>query len=70
MPLDMNILTSLKRSSLSLDLYLWLWFTGPSHFVLRSGSPGRTSTASLERLLLWINQPEAEPRKEPQEKGD
>ena len=26
MPLDMNILTGLKRSSLGLDLYLWLTY--------------------------------------------
>ena len=47
-PINMNILTSLKRSSLASTCTSG-WFTGPSRFVLRSGSPGRTSTASSER---------------------
>ena len=45
-PLDLNTLTALKRSPLGLDLYLWLWCTGPFRFALRSGSPGVNRTAS------------------------
>ena len=47
-PLDMNTLTALKRSSLGLDLYLWLVYRT---FPLRSpyGSPGGRCTASSER---------------------
>ena len=44
-PLDMNTLTALKRSTLGLDLYLWPP-TAPSRSVLRYASPGRTCTAS------------------------
>ena len=47
-PLDMNTLTALKRSSLGLDLYLWLVYRT---FPLRAryGSPGRTCTVSSGR---------------------
>ena len=48
-PIDMNTLKSLKRSSLGLDLYLWLWSTAPSRFVPRSGSPGGSCTISSAR---------------------
>ena len=47
-PLDMNTLKALKRSSLGLDLYLW---TGLPHLrveALRCGSPGGSCTASSE----------------------
>ena len=47
-PLDMNTLKALKRSSLGLDLYLWLVyriFTLKSH----NGSLGGSCTASSER---------------------
>ena len=37
-PINMNILTSLKRSSLWASTCTSGWFTGPSRFVLRSGS--------------------------------
>ena len=47
-PLDMNTLTALKRSSLGLDLYLWLWCTGPFRFALHSGSHGGRCTVSSE----------------------
>ena len=47
-PLDMNTLAALKRSSLGLDLYLWLTPTGPSPSALRYGSPGGRCTASSE----------------------
>ena len=49
-PLDMNTLTALKRCSLGLDLYLWLWSTAPSRFVLRSSSPGCMCTVSSARI--------------------
>ena len=49
-PLDMNTLTALKRCSLGLDLYLWLWSTAPSRFVLRSSSPGCRCTVSSARI--------------------
>ena len=40
-PLDMNTLKALKRSSLGLDWYLWLVYrTFPAH-APASGSPGR-----------------------------
>ena len=48
-PIDMNTLKSLKRSSLGLDLYLWLGSTAPSRFVPRSGSPGGSCTISSAR---------------------
>ena len=48
-PLDMNTLTALKRSTLGLDLYLWLWSTAPFPSALPNGSLGGFSTASLER---------------------
>ena len=41
----MNTLTALKRSSLGLDLYLWLVYRT---FPLRSVSPGDRCTASSE----------------------
>ena len=41
-PINMNILTSLKRSSLGLDLYLWLVYRT---FTLRA--PQRLSWANL-----------------------
>ena len=47
-PLDMNTLTALKRSTLGLDLYLWLVYRT---FTLRAPlrlSPGVRSTVSLE----------------------
>ena len=47
-PLDMNTLTALKRSTLGLDLYLWLTSTAPLHFALRCGSPGARCTVSSE----------------------
>ena len=50
-PIDMNTLTALKRSSLGLDLYLWTAYTAPSRFARRSASPGRTCTGSSERTL-------------------
>ena len=43
-PINMNILTSLKRSSLGLDLYLWLVYRT---FTLRA--PQRLSWANLYR---------------------
>ena len=49
-PIDMNTLAALKRCSLGLDLYLWLWSTAPSHSVLRSGSLGSSCTVSSARL--------------------
>ena len=49
-PLDTNILTALKRSSLGLDLYLWLVCTAPSRFALRSASPGVRCTGSSEHI--------------------
>ena len=45
-PLDMNILKALKRSSLGLDLYLWLNLPHLCSLV-RSGSPGQCSTAPV-----------------------
>ena len=39
-PLDMNTLTALKRSSLGLDLYLWLTYRT---FALRASSSNRSS---------------------------
>ena len=45
-PIDMNILTALKRYSLGLDLYLWLTPTAPSPSVIRYASPGGRCTAS------------------------
>ena len=47
-PLDMNTLTALKRSSLGLDLYLWLVYRT---FSLHNSLclPGRTCTASSAR---------------------
>ena len=44
-PIDMNTLHALKRSSLGLDLYLWLVYRR-SRFALRSRSPGSRCTAS------------------------
>ena len=46
-PLDMNALKALKRSSLGLDLYMWLTYRT---FALqgRCGSPGGSCTASSE----------------------
>ncbi len=45
-PLDMNTLTALKRSTLGLDLYLWLTYRT---FALRYGSLGSSCTSSSER---------------------
>ena len=45
-PLNMNTLTALRRSSLGLDLYLWLTYRT---FTLRSGSPGDRCTGSSDR---------------------
>ena len=45
-PLDMNTLKALKRSTLGLDLYLWLNYRT---FALRCASPGGRSTASSGR---------------------
>ena len=40
-PLDMNTLKAMKRSSLGLDLYLWVTLTGPLPCQASSyGSPG------------------------------
>ena len=47
-PIDINTLTALKRSTLGLDLYLWLWSTAPLPSALRYGSPGGRFTASSE----------------------
>ena len=49
-PIDMNTLTALKRCSLGLDLYLWFDVSDLLCFVLRCGSPGVRSTASLARI--------------------
>ena len=46
MPLDMNTLTALKRSSLGLDLYLWLTYRTFGSVPL-SGSPGMTVVPSV-----------------------
>ena len=46
-PLDMNTLKALKRSSLGLDLYLWLVSTAPSRFAPCNRSPGSRCTVSL-----------------------
>ena len=53
-PLNMNILKALKRSSLGLDLYLWLTYRT---FLLtclsaRYDSPGSVSTANSEWIQL------------------
>ena len=49
-PLDLNTLKALKRSTLGLDLYLWLWCsTAPSRFALRYGSPGGRCTVRSVR---------------------
>ena len=48
-PIEMNTLTALKRSTLGLDLYLWMvyrTFTSPRS---RCGSPGGSCTASSGR---------------------
>ena len=47
-PLDMNTLKALKRSSLGLDLYLWLTYRTFT-LKLRYGSPGVSCTSSSER---------------------
>ena len=47
-PLDMNTLQAMKRSSLGLDLYLWTGPIAPSPFALRYASPGGRCTASSE----------------------
>ena len=48
-PLDMNILKALKRSSLGLDWYLVSPPTAPLPSVLHYGSPGGRSTGSSAR---------------------
>ena len=48
MPLDMNILKALKRSSLGLDIYLWLVYRTFALKKPKRISPGRASTASSE----------------------
>ena len=48
-PLDMNILKALKRSSLGLDLYLWLTYRTFLPSRNRFGSPGRAFTGSSVR---------------------
>ena len=48
-PIDMNTLTALKRSSLGLDLYLWLVLTAPTRSALRCGSLGGSCTGSSGR---------------------
>ena len=48
-PLDMNILKALKRSSLGLDWYLVAPPTAPLPSVLHYGSPGGRSTGSSAR---------------------
>ena len=45
-PIDMNTLTALKRSTLGLDLYLWLVYRT---FTLRCGSLGGSCTGSSGR---------------------
>ena len=45
-PIDMNTLTALKRCSLGLDLYLWLWSTAPLRSALRCTSLGGRCTGS------------------------
>ena len=49
-PIDMNTLTALKRSSLGLDLYLWLWCTVLFRFALRNRSLGVRCTVSSEHI--------------------
>ena len=39
-PVDLNILTALKRSSLGLDIYLWLTYR--VHMINREGTPSRS----------------------------
>ena len=48
----MNILKALKRSSLGLDLYLWLTYRTFSLKHARQSFRGSVSTASLERIQL------------------
>ena len=48
-PLDMNILKALKRSSLGLDLYLWTAYRTFTLQAPRCGSPGGRCTASSGR---------------------
>ena len=48
-PLDMNTLTALKRSTLGLDLYLWLTYRTFALKRSASGSLGSSCTSSSER---------------------
>ena len=47
-PLDLNTLTALKRSTLGLDLYLWIISTAPLCSSARYGSLGVSCTVSSE----------------------
>ena len=60
-PLDMNILKALKRSSLGLDWYLWLPPTAPLPSVLHYGPPGGRSTGSSARTRPERRQEHSEP---------